>query len=185
MKVLDPRGFGMFCAAASVAAGLVVAGCGSRIDGSAGPNAADLAAYKTEAAASSAAATSSRIAAAQTKAITDNCGQFPTTTGVGVTKYNEFVAAHDANAPDYVAKRDIAASTLDDAAAKVELGVSTAGETLPGDLGAKLSDYVTAARGLAQATRFMTPSAPVDPLNDASRQVNDARNAVRDACPAR
>jgi hypothetical protein len=29
----------------------------------------------------------------------------------------------------------------------------------------------------------MTYTSPVGPLNDASKRVNDARNAVRDACP--
>ncbi|MFI9403754.1 hypothetical protein [Nocardia sp. NPDC052316] len=185
MKTLDPRGFGLVCATGAVVVGLVVAGCANRVEGTANPNTADLAAYKTEAAASSAAATSSKRAAAQTKAITDNCGQFPTTTGVGVSKYNEFVDAHDANAPDYAAKRELAASTLDDAANKVETGVNTAKDSLPGELATKFTDYVTAARALSAETRRMTYTAPVGPLNEASRRVNDARNAVRDACPKR
>ncbi|MFI9505379.1 hypothetical protein [Nocardia sp. NPDC052566] len=185
MKVLDPRGFGLVCALAAITVGLVVAGCGSQIQGTANPNQSDLAAYKSDAASSSAAATSSKRAAAQAKAISDNCGQFPTTTGVGVSKYNEFVDAHDKNAPDYVAKRDLAASTLEDAATKVETGVSAATGVLPDELAAKFTDYVTAARGLAAETRRMVYTAPVDPLNVASRRVNDARNAVRDACPKR
>ncbi|WP_054813346.1 hypothetical protein [Nocardia arizonensis] len=185
MNVLDPRGFGLVCAAAAVVAGVTVAGCADRIEGTANPNATDLASYKTEAAASSAAATSSRRAAAQAQAVSDNCGNFPTTTGVGVKAYNDFVDAHDSNAPDYAAKRDSAATTLDDAAAKVESGVSTAGGALPDDLSAKFTEYVAAARQLAVETRKMTYTAPVGPLNDASRRVNDARNAVRDACPKR
>lgn len=102
-----------------------------------------------------------------------------------VAKYNEFVDAHDANAPDYADKRELAASTLDDAANKVEAGVSTAKDSLPEDLAGKFTDYVTAARALAAETRKMTYTAPVGPLNEASRRVNDARNAVRDACPKR
>ncbi|WP_433663287.1 hypothetical protein ACQPW1_14820 [Nocardia sp. CA-128927] len=185
MKTLDPRGFGLVCATGAIVVGLVVAGCANGVVGTANPNTADLAAYKTEAAASSAAATSSKRAAAQDKAITDNCAQFPTTTGVGVSKYNEFVDAHDANAADYAAKRELAASTLDDAANKVETGVNTAKDTLPPDLAAKFTDYVTAARALSAESRKMTYTAPVGPLNDASRRVNDARNAVRNACPKR
>ncbi|WP_040776180.1 hypothetical protein [Nocardia pneumoniae] len=185
MKLLNPRGFGMVCATGAIAIGVVVAGCANRVEGSAGPNADDLAAYKTEAASSSAAATSSRRAAAQAKAIADNCGQFPTTTGIGVTRYNEFVDAHDANAPDYTAKRDAAAQTLEDAANTVESGVNGARDTLPPDLAAKFTEYVNAARALAAETRTMTYLAPVAALNDASKRVNDARNAVRDSCPRR
>ncbi|MEU2030868.1 hypothetical protein [Nocardia amamiensis] len=185
MKLLNPRGFGMVCATGAVAIGLVVAGCANRVEGVASPNAGDLAAYKTEAASSSAAATSSRRAAAQANAIADNCGQFPSTTGIGVTRYNEFVDAHDSNAPDYVAKRDAAVRTLEDAANTVESGVNAAKDTLPPDLAALLTEYVSAARALAAETRPMTYLAPVAALNDASRRVNDARNAVRDSCPKR
>ncbi|MCP2290725.1 hypothetical protein ACFYT3_14030 [Nocardia amikacinitolerans] len=185
MKLLNPRGFGLVCATAAVAAGLTVAGCAEQVAGTAQPNTSELAAYKTEAAASSAAATSSRRAAAQAQAINDNCAQFPTTTGVGVTTYNAFVDAHDSNAPDYAAKRDLAAQTLEDAATKVETGVNTAAGALPDDLVAKLNEYVAAARALAAETRTMTYTAPVGPLNEASKRVNDARNAVRDACPKR
>ncbi|WP_406272726.1 hypothetical protein OH799_33325 [Nocardia sp. NBC_00881] len=185
MKLLDPRGFGMVCATGAIAIGLVVAGCANRVEGEPSPNASDLAAYQTEAASSSAAATSSRRVAAQAKAISDNCGPFPTTTGAGVSKYNEFVDAHDANAPDYDAKRDAAASTLEDAANTVERGVSAVMDTLPPDLAAKFTEYVNAARALADETRRMTYTAPVSALNDASRRVNDARNVVRDSCPKR
>ncbi len=181
----NPRGFGLMCAAVAVATGLLVAGCGNRVDGTAAPNAAEVSAYKTEAAASSAAATSSRKAAAEAKAIADNCNQFPGITGVGVSKYNEFVDAHDSNAPDYVPKRDAAAGVLEDAANQVETGVNQAAGALPGDLAGKFTEYVNAARALAGATRGMTYTAPVGALNDASKRVNDARNAVRDSCPAR
>ncbi|WP_431949835.1 hypothetical protein [Nocardia lijiangensis] len=185
MKLLNPRGFGLVCATAAVVAGSTVAGCAEQVEGTAHPNTSELAAYKTEAAASSAAATSSRRAAAQSQAIDDNCAQFPATTGLGVTSYNDFVDAHDANAPDYAAKRDAAAQTLEDAAVKVETGVNTAAESLPPDLAAKFNEYVAAARALAAETRGMTYTAPVGPLNEASKRVNDARNAVRDACPKR
>ncbi|MBF6213121.1 hypothetical protein IU433_27415 [Nocardia puris] len=183
MKVLNPRGFGLVCATVAVVAGLTLAGCADRVEGVAGPNESELAAYKTEAAASSAAATSSRRAAAQAQAIATNCSQFPVTTGVGVTSYNAFVEAHDSNAPDYAAKRDAAAQTLEEAASKVETGVNTAEGALPEDLAAKFTEYVAAARQLAAETRGMSYTAPVDALNSASRRVNDARNAVRDACP--
>lgn len=183
--MLNPRGFGLVCATVAIAAGLTVAGCADRVSGTAAPNAADVSAYRTEAASSSAAATSSRKAAAEAKAIADNCGQFPGITGNGVSKYNEFVDAHDSNAPDYVPKRDTAAQTLEDAANQVQTGVDQAAGALPPDLAGKLTEYVVAARDLAGQTRAMTYTAPVGPLNDASQRVNNARNAVRDACPAR
>ncbi|ONM48635.1 hypothetical protein [Nocardia donostiensis] len=185
MKVLDPRKFGLICAVAALATGLSVAGCAEQVPGSATPNAAELSAYKTEAASSSAAATSSRRAAERAQAISDNCDPFPATTGIGVTKYNEFVDAHDNNAPDYVPKRDAAADTLEDAANKVESVVNSTRAEIPPDLADKLTEYVNAARELAKQTRGMTYTAPVGPLNDASKRVNDARNAVRDACGAR
>ncbi|NKY89422.1 hypothetical protein [Nocardia veterana] len=185
MKLLNPRGFGLTCAALAVGTGLVVAGCSSAVHGTATVNQADAAAYRTEMASSSAAATSSKKAAAQAKAVSDNCNPFRETTGPAVTKYNEFVDAHDSNAPDQDAKRDSAAQTLEDAARTVEGRVSTAGDALPADLTQKLTEYVNAARGLAAESRKMTYTAPVGTLNDASKRVNDALNAVRTACPAR
>lgn len=183
MQRLDPRRFGLICATAVLATGATLAGCANQIDGVATPNAAEATAYRNDAASSSAAATSSQIAAARDKAIADNCALFPGVTGVGVTKYNEFVDAHDSNAPDYEAKRDAAVAALDDAANQVEGGANAAGADLPEDLKAKLIGYVDAARALSQATREMTYTSPVGPLNDASTRVNDARNAVRDTCP--
>jgi hypothetical protein len=183
MQGLDPRRFGLVCAAAALVTGATVAGCATQIQGVATPNAAEASAYRSTASSQSAAATSSQIAAARDKAVTDNCTLFPGTTGVGVSKYNEFVDAHDSNAPDYDAKREAAVTALEDAANQVEAGVNAAGANLPEDLKAKLVEYVNAARGLARATREMTYTSPVGPLNDASRRVNDARNVVRDACP--
>lgn len=183
MEGLDPRRFGLVCAMAALVTGATVAGCAQQIEGIATPNAAEATAYRSFASSSSAAATSSRIAAARDKAVTDNCTLFPGVTGVGVTEYNEFVDAHDSNAPDYGARRDAAVTALDDAANQVEGGVNTAGADLPEEFRAKFTEYVAAARALSQATREMTYTSPVGPLNDASRRVNDARNAVRDACP--
>ncbi|MFD4432881.1 hypothetical protein, partial [Nocardia sp. NPDC058497] len=127
----------------------------------------------------------SKAAAAQARAISDNCTQFPTTTGAGVTAFNEFVTAHDSNAPDYAAKREAAAATLDDAALEVETGVTTAAGALPADLAEKFTAYVLAARELSAETRKMTYSSQVTKLNDASRTINQARTAVHDACPSR
>ncbi|GAA5058009.1 hypothetical protein [Nocardia callitridis] len=185
MKVLGPRGLGLLCAGAAIATGITIAGCANHVQGVANPNVAELSAYKTEAASSSAAATTSMRAAQKAKAISDNCDPFPNTSGLGVSKYNEFVKAHDGNSADYTAKRDEAASTLDNAANTVETGVNTAGDSLEPDLAGKLTDYVNAARGLAEQTRAMTYTAAVGPLNDASKQVNDARKAVRDTCSGR
>lgn len=183
MEGLDPRRFGLVCAATALVAGAAVAGCAQQVEGIATPNAAEATSYREYASSSSAAATSSQIAAARDKAISDNCTLFPGTTGVGVSKYNEFVDAHDNDAPDYDAKRDGAVTALEDAAKQVEGGVNTAGPQLPEELRAKFVAYVDSARALAQATREMTYTSPVGPLNDASKRVNDARNAVRDACP--
>ncbi len=185
MKLLNPRGFGLVCASLAVTAGLTVAGCADRIEGTPTADEAQVTSYRAEASSSSAAATSSRRAAAQAKAIADNCDPFRDTTGPAVTRYNEFVDAHDANAPDYAAKRDTAANTIEDAARTVETRVQEAGEALPPDLAQKFIGYVNAARELAGQARVMTYTSPVAALNDASRKVNDALNAVRDACPAR
>ena len=185
MKLLNPRGFGLMCATVAVGTGLVVAGCSSSIHGTATANEVEASAYRTEMASSSAAATSSQKAAAQAKAISDNCTPFRGTTSVAVTKYNEFVDAHDANAPDQDAKRDTSAQTLEDAAKTVEGRVNASGDALPTDLAQKFTAYVTAARGLAAETRKMTYTAPVGALKDASKRVNDALNVARDACSAR
>ncbi|UFS99712.1 hypothetical protein [Nocardia huaxiensis] len=141
--------------------------------------------YKAEASASSAAATSSRQAAAQAQSISDNCTPFRKTTGTAVDRYNEFVDAHDGNTADQAAKRDTAANALDDAARTVESQLTSTGGALPADLSKKFTDYVAAARALAGAVRQMSSTSNVGPLNDASRAVNDTLNAVRDACPAK
>ncbi|MBL1074476.1 hypothetical protein JK358_08710 [Nocardia sp. 2] len=185
MKLLNPRGFGLLCAAAAVSAGLVLAGCANTVEGTATFNEAEATSYKADASASSAAATSSKKAAAQAKAITDNCTPFRKTTGTAVDRYNEFVDAHDANAADQASKRDIAANALEDAARTVETQLNASGSDLPADLSQKFTDYIAAARSLADAVRKMTSTSSVGPLNDASRTVNDTLNAVRDACPAR
>ncbi|MFC4127058.1 hypothetical protein [Nocardia rhizosphaerae] len=182
MRVLDVRRLGVACAAVAVTAGLVVAGCGKQVPGTATTDAAEVATYRTEAAASSSAAAASRAAAAQAKAISDNCTQFPTTTGAGVTAYNEFVTAHDSNAPDYADKREAAAGTLDNAATKVETGVVAAAGALPADLAEKFTAYVVAARELSAETRKMTYSSQVGRLNEASRKINTARTDVHEAC---
>ncbi|MGW5571762.1 hypothetical protein ACWEVD_11230 [Nocardia thailandica] len=182
---LQTHRLGLLCAGVAVTVGAVLAGCGQQVPGAATADAAEVAAYKTSAAASSSAAAASKAAAAQSKAISDNCTAFPVTTGVGVTKYNEFISAHDTNAPDYTSKRDAAATTLDDAASKVEAGVREAGANLPPDLAAKFTAYATAARELAAETRKMTYNSQVARLNAASVKINDARTAVHDACPKR
>ncbi|MFE2999350.1 hypothetical protein ACFXG4_30620 [Nocardia sp. NPDC059246] len=185
MKLLNPRGFGLVCASAAVAGGLVLAGCANTVEGTPTVNQVQVTSYKAEAASSSAAAASSKAAAATAKATFDNCDPFRKITGTAVDRYNEFVDAHDANAADQIAKRDAAASALEDAAKTVETQVGASGADLPADLGQKFTDYVTAARSLAAEVRKMTTSASVSPLNDASRKVNDALTGVRNACPAK
>ncbi len=185
MRVLDARRLGLACAAVALSTGLAVAGCGKQVPGTATTDAAEVAAYKTAAAASSSAAAASKAAAAQAKAITDNCTQFPVTTGAGVTAFNDFVTAHDRNAPDYADKREVAASTLDNAATKVETGVTAAVGALPPELAEKFTAYVVAARELSAETRKMTYTSQVAKLNDASRKINKARTEVHDACSSR
>lgn len=184
MKLLDPRGFGLMCAALALGTGLVVTGCSNSVHGTATVDRAVAAAYRTEMVASSSAAAASSKAAAETKAVSDNCGPFRATTAPAVTAYNDFVDAHDSNAPDQDAKRDAAAKTLEDAATAVQGRVDTAGAALPKDLAGKLTEYVNAARELAAESRKMTYTAPVGMLNDASKRVNDALNAARSVCPA-
>ncbi|QIS18893.1 hypothetical protein [Nocardia terpenica] len=190
MKLLNPRGFGLVCATVAVGSGLVVAGCSNAVHGTPTVNQADAAAYRTEMASSSAAATSSRKAAAQTKAIAEGCKSFRDVaatpiTGNAVTRYNDFVDAHDSNAPDQDAKRDLAAQTLEDAARQVENGINSGGAALPPDIAQKFTDYVNAARALAAETRKMVYTAPVGPLNDASQRVNDALGIARNLCPTK
>ncbi|MTE16174.1 hypothetical protein GLP40_25825 [Nocardia sp. CT2-14] len=167
-----------------MAAGLVLAGCANTVEGTATANQVQVTSYRAEAASSSAAAASSKAAAAIAKATSDNCSPFRKTTGTAVDRYNDFVDAHDGNAADQIAKRDAAATALEDAAKTVEAQVSASGADLPADLGQKFTDYVTAARGLAAEVRKMTTNSSVAPLNDASRKVNDALTAVRNGCPS-
>ncbi|WP_067567266.1 hypothetical protein [Nocardia acidivorans] len=185
MKLLNPRGFGLASATVAVGLGLVIAGCANTVDGTPTVNQAEATSYKAEAATSSSAAAASKAAAAQAKAITDNCDPFRSTTGTAVDRYNDFVDAHDGQAADQADRRDGAANALDDAAHTVETRVNASGSDLPADLAQKFTDYIAAARGLAAEVRKMGNNSSVGPLNDASHKVNDALNAVRNACPTR
>ena len=183
MKLLNPRGFGLVCATVAVGTGLVVAGCTSSVEGTATVNESDAAAFRTEMVASSAAATSSQKAQQQSQAISENCGPFNTLSGAAVDRYNEFVDAHDGNAPDQDAKRDSAAQALENAAQRVEGQVNTSGEALPQNMAQNFQAYASAARELATESRKMNYTSPVGALNDASNRVNDALNTARSACP--
>ncbi|GAB2511045.1 hypothetical protein [Nocardia heshunensis] len=185
MKLLNPRGFGLVCASAAVAMGLVLAGCANTVEGTATVDQAQVTSYKAEAATSAAAASSSAAAAAIVKATADNCDTFRKTAGTQVDRYNEWVDAHDGSAADQIAKRDAAAGALEDAAKAVEAQVGAAGPALPADLSGKFTDYVTAARALGAEIRRTGSGSSVSPLNDASKKVNDALTAVRNACPAK
>lgn len=185
VKQLNPRGFGLVCASAAVAIGLLLAGCANTVEGTPTANQVEVSSYRSEVATSSAAASASKQAAATAKAIADNCDPFRKTTGTAVDRYNDFVDAHDGSTADQNDKRDAAAGALDDAAKTVEGQVAASGADLAADLGQKFTDYVAAARNLAAEVRKMTTGSSVAPLNDASRKVNDALNAVRAACPAK
>ncbi|WP_040804030.1 hypothetical protein [Nocardia concava] len=185
MKLLNPRGFGLVCASAAVAAGLVLAGCSNTVEGTPTVNQAEVTSYKAAAATSAAAASSAKAAAAVAKATADNCDPFRKSAGNAVDRYNEFVDAHDASAADQLTKRDAAATALEDAAKGVETQLTATGAALPADLAGKFTDYVTAARALAAEIRKLSSGASVAPLNDASKKVNDALTAVRNACPAK
>ena len=52
MRLLDVRRLGLVCAAVAVTAGMVVAGCAEQVPGAATTDPAEVAAYKTSAAAS-------------------------------------------------------------------------------------------------------------------------------------
>ncbi|AYF79621.1 hypothetical protein D7D52_35245 [Nocardia yunnanensis] len=168
-----------------MAVGLVLAGCANTVEGTATVDQAQVTSYKAEAATSAAAASSSRAAAAIAKATGDNCDAFRKAATTQVDRYNEFVDAHDGSAGDQSAKRDAAATALEDAAKTVETQVAAAGPNLPAELSGKFTDYVAAARALAAEIRKMSVGSSVVPLNDGSKKVNDALTAVRNGCPAK
>ncbi|GAM46965.1 hypothetical protein NSK11_contig00045-0007 [Nocardia seriolae] len=163
----------------------MLAGCANTVEGTPTVDQAQVTSYRAEVSSSAAAASSSKAAAQVAKATADNCDPFRKTAGTAVDRYNEFVDAHDASAADQVAKRDAAAGALEDAAKTIETELNATRADLPADLAGKLTDYVNAARSLAAEIRKMSGGSSVAPLNDASKKVNDALTAVRNACPGK
>lgn len=129
-----------------VAAGLVVVGCAQQVDGSALPNELDRAAYVTEASRSSAAATTSKIAAAKRTV----CTTFDTASRDAQTKLDTLKRDIDAKAARSVLDSDVrqVAQGYRSAADQVEASVRGQDGTAA-VLKTKLDAYVPAARTLA------------------------------------
>ncbi len=171
---------GLTSAVAAVAVGLTIVGCTKSVNGEPTANQEQAAAYRSEAAASSAAATSSKKAAAQKSALSDNCGKFRDRSGPAIKTFNEFVAASNQNAPDTKDKQTTASRDLRKSADDVESAVRSSGEALPGNVSAKLGDYVAAARDLAVESERFTGSAAA--INRAKDRFNATLEAARKEC---
>ncbi|MBJ8341866.1 hypothetical protein JGU71_23555 [Antrihabitans sp. YC3-6] len=171
---------GLAAACAAVATGLVLVACTSQVSGTPDANQAQVTEYKKEVTSSSKAAASSAAAATSSKratALVTACTSMQDATRASTAKYNDFIAALDANAPDMEAKRTAAAGALRDGANTVDGVISS---DLNDDVSAAMRDVVAKENGLADAVERRVPVAP---LNAAATASNDAKNAALDKCP--
>ncbi|WP_028477350.1 hypothetical protein [Nocardia sp. CNY236] len=176
MRLLSLRGIEIVCAGV-IAAGMVVTGCTTTVDGLAVHDSDDLAALRAEAEAASA-------LAAQVEAVADTCRRFLNLSRQSIAEFNEFVDAYSSNASDYVTKRDTAVQSLEHAALMVETGLVLDGDRLPTELVGTLTDYVNRARDTATRARTTALTSPPGPMNAAIDRLSSARTAALDACPA-
>jgi hypothetical protein len=182
MSFRGGRRAGMVSAIAAVAAGLIViVGCGGPVSGSPTANKADAAAYSKEAASSSAAATSARRVSDGNAAAQKACDNLRNFSKAATVKYNDFISASDANAPDVTAKAKLASDALKESAQQVETASTDTIEAIPNgsELRAALAGYVSKERALADA---VDKKVSVADLNAAAKTSDGAKDAAVTAC---
>jgi hypothetical protein len=167
------------------AVAMIIVGCTSVTQGTAGIDRADAPAYRAsvsasaeESSASSSSRESERQASLTTQAIHSSCEALSSSSVDAITAVNNYVDAFNRNAADAGAKAPPAIDTLNHSADLVARSVSDA---LRADLRDALNAWVDAARGLATA---IAGNYGPDEFNAAITKLNDTKTTALDLCDA-
>jgi hypothetical protein len=167
------------------AVAMIIVGCTSVTQGTAGIDRADAPAYRAsvsasaeESSASSSSRESERQASLTTQAIHSSCEALSSSSVDAITAVNNYVDAFNRNAADAGAKAPPAIDALNHSADLVARSVSDA---LRADLRDALNAWVDAARGLATA---IAGNYGPDEFNAAITKLNDTKTTALDLCDA-
>jgi hypothetical protein len=167
------------------AVAMIIVGCTSVTQGTAGIDRADAPAYRAsvsasaeESSASSSSRESERQASLTTQAIHTSCEALSSSSVDAITAVNNYVDAFNRNAADAGAKAPPAIDALNHSADLVARSVSDA---LRADLRDALNAWVDAARGLATA---IAGNYGPDEFNAAITKLNDTKTTALDLCDA-
>ena len=167
------------------ATAMVIVGCTSVTQGSAGIDRADAPVYRAsvsasseESASSSSVRESERQASLTTQAIHTSCEALSSSSVDAISAVNNYVDAFNRNAADAAAKAPPAIDALNHSADLVARSVS---DTLAPDLRDALNAWVDASRGLAAA---IAGNYGPDEFNAAITKLNDAKTTALNRCDA-
>lgn len=167
------------------AVAMIIVGCTSVTQGTAGIDRADAPAYRAsvsasaeESSASSSSRESERQASLTTQAIHSSCEALSSSSVDAITAVNNYVDAFNRNAADAGAKAPPAIDALNHSADLVARSVSDA---LRADLRDALNAWVDAARGLATA---IAGNYGPDEFNAAITKLNDTKTTALNLCDA-
>jgi hypothetical protein len=167
------------------AVAMIIVGCTSVTQGTAGIDRADAPAYRAsvsasaeESSASSSSRESERQASLTTQAIHTSCEALSSSSVDAITAVNNYVDAFNRNAADAGAKAPPAIDALNHSADLVARSVSDA---LRADLRDALNAWVDAARGLATA---IAGNYGPDEFNAAITKLNDTKTTALNLCDA-
>ena len=170
---------GLVAAATATAVGILTIGaCSKQINGSAHVNQTELAAYASEATASSVAASSSRAVAAE-RATGTACDTFASANSSSIRTFNDYIDASNnkgINDPETNAKASDAVTALRNTARTIDSKVTS---EVPLAVAGPLRSYRDDTNALADT---LGRRAPTDTLNAAIDKFNATKNIAEDAC---
>jgi len=169
---------GLVATVVATVSGLVLVGaCSNQVSGRADADPSEVAAYVSEVAASSVAASSSRAATIERAAGTA-CDTFAESNETAVDSFNVYIEASNNNAPDQEAKAN-------DAVTQLRAGASAVEAKITRDVPAAVADPLRAYRDDTNALAdTLEQRADVDTLNAAIDTFNATKDGARDACRA-
>jgi hypothetical protein len=166
-------------------AAMVIVGCTSVTQGSAGIDRADAPVYRAsvsasiaESAESSSSRESERQTSLSTQAVHSSCEALSSSSVDAITAVNNYVDAFNRNAADAAAK---ATPAIDELNHSADLVAGTMSDALSSNLRDALNAWVDAARGLATA---IAGNYGPDEFNAAISKLNDTKTTALNLCDA-
>ena len=164
---------------------MVIVGCTSVTQGSAGIDRADAPVYRAsvsasiaESAESSSSRESERQTSLSTQAVHSSCEALSSSSVDAITAVNNYVDAFNRNAADAAAK---ATPAIDELNHSADLVAGSMSDALSSNLRDALNAWVDAARGLATA---IAGNYGPDEFNAAISKLNDTKTTALDLCDA-